>query len=109
MQIVKPLDTNLILKAPGCYDLPVVRQSQDGVNLYASLWKPSPQEVLMIKMGFPILLEVFGNGHPPVRLGVAAQTDRVMRDGTDPLALDEPRPDKSAPHQAPDVPGSENA
>lgn len=48
-----------------CMTLPVER-TPDG---WRSLWRPTPEELALLKAGGAVELHVFGAGHPPVALG----------------------------------------
>jgi hypothetical protein len=71
---------NCTLGAPGDWD-----KSRDGncsslsiraepaesdALLMHSVWFPTPDEMAAIAAGAPVTLCVYGNGHPPVMLGV---------------------------------------
>ena len=48
-------------------DLPVVR-TQDGQ--FVSAWLPTPDELAALNAGAPVYLFIWGEGHPPVYVGV---------------------------------------
>lgn len=41
-----------------------------GVSM-SSAWEPTPEEIALIVAGAPIILKVFGAGHPPVWLSAS--------------------------------------
>ena len=49
-------------------DLRVVRDVDAGT--ITSAWLPTPAEVAAIQRGEPVYLTIFGDGHPPVYVGV---------------------------------------
>lgn len=65
-------------KAQGYTGLPVrdeqIEMLEDGgvslVNMMVTAWEPTPDELVRINAGAPILLHVLGTAHPPVRLEV---------------------------------------
>ena len=60
---------NFLLKGDGdaVADLRVVR-TEDG--RFISAWMPTPDELVRLNAGEPVYLSVWGNGHPPVYVGV---------------------------------------
>lgn len=81
MRPLRPVDTNATLKAPdsaaNCVSLDVVRTEYEGEHVMCSLWEPDETERLALLAGLPIMLMVCGHLHPPVRMGVAREPDRV--------------------------------
>lgn len=60
-----------------CNVLPV-RDGVDpdnGFSTMTSAWMPCPEEIEALKHGLPILLTIFGTGHPVVSLGVGTPAD----------------------------------
>jgi len=47
-----------------------VREVMGGPPMMQSAWYPSPEELERIARGEPIILTVWGRGHPPVSLDV---------------------------------------
>lgn len=47
----------------------VLEIREDG-KLMSSAWYPSPEEIAAIVAGQPVILTVYGNGHPPVSVNV---------------------------------------
>lgn len=47
-------------------DLMVIR-TEDG---FISAWLPTPDELRALNAGAPVYLFIYGNGHPPVYVGV---------------------------------------
>ena len=60
---------NFLLKGDGdtVADLRVIR-TEDG--RFISAWLPTPDELVRLNAGEPVYLSVWGNGHPPVHVGV---------------------------------------
>lgn len=60
---------NFLLKGDGdtVADLRVIR-TEDG--RFISAWLPTPDELVRLNAGEPVYLSVWGNGHPPVYVGV---------------------------------------
>jgi hypothetical protein len=60
---------NFLLKGDGdtVADLRVIR-TEDG--RFISAWMPTPDELVRLNAGEPVYLSVWGNGHPPVYVGV---------------------------------------
>ena len=60
---------NFLLKGDGdtVADLRVIR-TEDG--RFISAWVPTPDELVRLNAGEPVYLSVWGNGHPPVSVGV---------------------------------------
>ena len=60
---------NFLLKGDGdtVADLRVIR-TEDG--RFISAWVPTPDELVRLNAGEPVYLSVWGNGHPPVYVGV---------------------------------------
>jgi hypothetical protein len=65
---------NFVFQAPpgmeNCDPLPGMRGVKDGMPVFKSLWKPTVQELEVLKAGGYVALFVYGGGHPPVSLGV---------------------------------------
>jgi hypothetical protein len=70
---MKPVEfegqTGLLAPPPGtprgeCGALPVLRQPWG----FASVWKPTPEELAVLNAGGHVRLAVHGIAHPPVRL-----------------------------------------
>lgn len=59
---------NCLMKGNGddVADLMVLRTS-DG---FVSAWFPTPEELVALNSGAPVYLFIYGQGHPPVSLGV---------------------------------------
>jgi hypothetical protein len=102
----------VLLKAEGAEDLPAERcrfrdpRTGDESNGYETTWDPDPGEQKALVNGAPIILRVWGDGHPPISLGVGepapnprALVDRrlwllalgklfdMLHDGADPPGL----------------------
>lgn len=66
--------TRVIGKAQGYYGLPlrdiVVNDSVTGPSTPAmeTAWFPTPDELVALNAGAPVILRVVGTGHPPVML-----------------------------------------
>lgn len=60
---------NFLLKGDGdtVADSRVIR-TEDG--RFISAWMPTPDELVRLNAGEPVYLSVWGNGHPPVYVGV---------------------------------------
>lgn len=60
---------NFLLKGDGdtVADLRVIR-TEDG--RFISAWLPTLDELVRLNAGEPVYLSVWGNGHPPVYVGV---------------------------------------
>ena len=60
---------NFLLKGDGdtVADLRAIR-TEDG--RFISAWLPTPDELVRLNAGEPVYLSVWGNGHPPVHVGV---------------------------------------
>jgi hypothetical protein len=76
MQPVKIFDHDAVLSAPkdwdaakygACGDL-YVRRENDG-SVFASAWSPTPEELMLLNLGAPVILRIAG-GQPPVSLKV---------------------------------------
>ena len=75
MNAVKPIHANLLLGAPEKWD-----EEKDGpcsgLHVYQeggithSYWRPTEEQIALIKEGALVQLAVFGNTHPPESLGV---------------------------------------
>lgn len=61
-------DANCLMKGNGADigDLPVIRTD----NGFISAWLPTPEELAALNRGAPVYLFIYGNGHPPVYVGV---------------------------------------
>jgi hypothetical protein len=55
-----------------CQPLSVTRVDYDGVLASQSYWRPEAAELAAIAAGKPIILTVYGRGHPPLWIGVEA-------------------------------------
>lgn len=54
-----------------CGALPVIIFAEPGqIPVFASFWKPSPEDLAKLNAGEHIRLDVFGGAHPPVWLSV---------------------------------------
>ena len=69
MLIGVPEGANFTLLGDGdtVADLRVIR-TEDG--RFISAWLPTPDELVRLNAGEPVYLSVWGNGHPPVYVGV---------------------------------------
>lgn len=71
-------DSNFTFKAPpdmeNCQDLRVriAKDAQDNMTI-TSAWYPSPDEVRALAAGQPVWVTVWGNGLPPMALGVPVE------------------------------------
>lgn len=66
MKPVKFEEANCTYTAPGCGDLPVLRQEEVGGQIsVTSVWKPSEEDLKVLNTGGCICLSVLG-GQPPV-------------------------------------------
>jgi hypothetical protein len=59
----------------GVVPLPITRGYSDGYKIVQSFWKPSKEELDALNAGHPVLLEVYGHTHAPLRVMVAAEKD----------------------------------
>lgn len=57
-------------EVPGCSDLHVRVAEDDGIRTISSAWFPTPAELELLNQGAPVVLTIWGNGHPVVALGV---------------------------------------
>lgn len=97
MRPIKTLDQNVILylsdpqtgeRDPDC-DLPAERcVDQHGNEFLETTWRPDPGEQRALANGAPIVLRVWGKGHPPVSVGVS---DDVPKDAVALMSLDHGR------------------
>lgn len=64
---------NCILRGDGdrVRDLHALRVDED--NTFVTAWYPTPDELKALNAGEPVMLFVYGTGHPPVMLGVRSQ------------------------------------
>jgi hypothetical protein len=70
MIAVKITGANKTYKGDGCNDLDI-REDKAGIYyIQNSAWKPTPEELTALNAGNPVILSVYGRGHPPVRLSV---------------------------------------
>lgn len=68
MEPIKVKQTNCVYTAPGCGDLPVVREvDEEGHLSVTSAWKPSAEDLEVLNAGGCICLTVLG-GQPPVSM-----------------------------------------
>jgi hypothetical protein len=58
-----------------------VEQDADGAIVLASAWWPNPEELAALQRGVPVVLRVWGNGHPPVCVSVDDTFPRSESDG----------------------------
>lgn len=71
---------NHVLGAPKGHDqavlpigaLPVTRHVEDGHVVQTSFWRPNAAELKALAEGHLVVLQVYGEGHPPVWVGVEA-------------------------------------
>ena len=63
--------TLVIGKSQGYIGLPLKDTLYaDGTPAMESAWFPTPKEIEALAAGAPVILEVLGHGHPPVKLSV---------------------------------------
>lgn len=71
---------NHVLGAPAGHDqeqlpigaLPITRvQTEDGVMVQMSFWRPNAAELEALAAGHLVVLQIYGGMHPPVAVGVA--------------------------------------
>lgn len=63
--------TRVIGKSQGYIGLPLKDFTYaDGTPAMESAWFPTPKELEALAAGAPVILEVLGSGHPPVKLSV---------------------------------------
>lgn len=67
MKPVKFEGTNCTYTAPGCEDLPTLREFEDERPTITSVWKPSAEDLEELNNGGCVCLTVLG-GQPPVSL-----------------------------------------
>lgn len=61
--------TRVIGKSQGYAGLPLRDiVYEDGTPAMESAWFPTPKELEALAAGAPVILEVLGTGHPPVKL-----------------------------------------
>lgn len=75
MKAIPTPDTNLTLTLEGAHDLPAEQcrfEDPDGTQTdgYETTWQPDPGEQAALANGAPILLRLWGHGHPPVNVAV---------------------------------------
>lgn len=69
---------NFVLGAPvgwdqkelPCSALPVTRMAVEGRPVMVSFWRPTGDELAALNRGGTVALWVYGEGHPPVAVGV---------------------------------------
>lgn len=70
-ELGKPADWDESKNGP-CDTLAVIDTKDHNNNpCMVSAWKPTPEELEALNRGMPVLLWVYGAGHPPVAVGVA--------------------------------------
>lgn len=62
---------NIVMQAPkdmeNCCDIHACKAvDQTGAPITLTCWRPTPQELVLINLGNPIWLSVWGNAFPPV-------------------------------------------
>lgn len=65
-ELGKPPNWDQATQGP-CLALPV----RDDGPIMQSAWYPSPEEIEAMQRGCPVILTVWGRGHPPVNVGVS--------------------------------------
>jgi len=72
-EIGKPADWDETLDGP-CITISVCdfTDIQSGANFMKTLWRPSPEELAVLNNGGVISLEICGDRHPVIGLGVQA-------------------------------------
>lgn len=54
-----------------CMPLAIRRTAfTDGTSIMVSAWYPTPKEIEAMSRGEPVYVTVFGDGHPPMYVGV---------------------------------------
>jgi hypothetical protein len=74
MDCLKTPATNVTLVAPGCDDLPCVRQVHQTdigpMSTITSYWRPTVEELAALNAGLPLVLSFMGSTHPPIMVRV---------------------------------------
>jgi hypothetical protein len=60
-----------------CGTLPVTLTEINGQPAIVSFWMPDQAELAALLRGKPVMLSVFGRGHPVVSVGVEAESPKV--------------------------------
>lgn len=68
--LTKPRDWD-VAKQGECCTLPVL----DTGIFMQSAWYPSPEELMLLNAGHPVVLQIWSRSHPPVSIGVAMNRD----------------------------------
>lgn len=59
----------------GVVPLPIVRTEDSYGPLIQSFWKPDATELKALNDGHPVMLEVYGHTHAPLRVSVAGDKE----------------------------------
>lgn len=76
MRAIRTDNTNIILAAEGCEDLPAtVMQRLDGRQEFETCWELDPDELATVQRTGRIYLVVAGREHPPATLSVHSRLE----------------------------------